>query len=85
MSCHLCCNFSRNDDGTLHFTPRKHIEKMIDFYLSMFGSKSKLNVMSPLEKGDHTELDTSECLDQNSVQKFQSLAGVIQWVASLVD
>ena len=49
----------------------------------MFGSKPKLNVMSPLEKGDHPELDTSECLEQDGIQKYQSLVGAIQWEASL--
>ena len=48
MSCHLCCDFSRDDNGALRFSPRKYIEKMIDFHISIFGSKPKLNVMTPL-------------------------------------
>ena len=63
ISCHLGWDFGRDDDDTLYFAPRKHIKKMIDSHLNMFGSKPKLNVMSPLEKGDHPELDISECLD----------------------
>ena len=62
MSCHLGCDFGRDDDGALHFAPRKCIEKMIDCHVNMIGSNPKLNVISPLEKGDHPELDTSECL-----------------------
>ena len=28
VSYHLECDFGRDKDGTLHFTPRKHIEEM---------------------------------------------------------
>ena len=49
-SCHLGCYFGRDNDGTLHFAPLKHIEKMIDCHVDLFGSKPKIDVMSPLEK-----------------------------------
>ena len=39
--------------------------------------------MSPLEKGDHPKLDTSNYLDQEGVQKHQSLLGSTQWATSL--
>ena len=52
ISCHLDCDFGRDDYGTLHFIPLKCVEKMTD----MFGSKPKLNCMSPLKKGDYPEL-----------------------------
>ena len=83
MSCHLGCDFGRDEDGTLHFAPRKYIEKMEECYLSMFGSKPKQIYMSPLEKGDHPELDISKYLDQDGIQKHQSLVGAIQWAVSL--
>ena len=41
MSHHLGCDFGQDEDGTLHFAPRKHIEKMEECYQSMFGSKPK--------------------------------------------
>ena len=28
ISYHLGCEFGRDEDGTLHFAPRKHTEKM---------------------------------------------------------
>ena len=59
--------FGRDDDGTIHFAPRKHIEKMMDCHVSMFGSTPKINFITPLEKDDHPELDTSEYLDQDGV------------------
>ena len=56
---------------------------MIDYDVNMFGSKPKLNFMLPLEKVDYPELDTSECLCQDVMKKYQSLIGDIQWVISL--
>ena len=41
MSCHLGYDFGGDEDGTLHFAPRKYIEKMEECYQSMFGSKPK--------------------------------------------
>ena len=38
---------------------------------------------SPLEKGDHPELDDSELLDATSIQNYQSLIGSLQWAVSL--
>ena len=28
-SCHIGCDFRRDDDGAIHFAPRKHIDKLI--------------------------------------------------------
>ena len=41
---HLGCDLFREEDGTLCFLPRKHIEKMIEGYVTMFGRKPKHNV-----------------------------------------
>ena len=49
----------------------------------MFGQKPKLTVTSPLEKGDHPELDTSDELDIEDIKKYQSLIGAMQWAVSL--
>ena len=38
---------------------------------------------SPLEKGDHPELDDSELLDDMGIQQYQSLIGSLQWAISL--
>ena len=73
------CDIGRNDDGTLHFAPKRHIETMVHCYFKIFGTKPKLSLSSPLEKSDHPELDTSECLDSDGVQQCQSMIGAIQW------
>ena len=63
MLCNLGCGFGRDDDGTLCFGPRKHVDKVIDCYFNIFESKPKLKAISLLGKDGHPELDTSECLD----------------------
>ncbi len=49
----------------------------------MFGEKPSAKMNSPLEKGDHPELDDSELLDATGIQQYQSLIGSLQWVISL--
>jgi hypothetical protein len=83
ISFHLGCDFFRDDDGILCMAPRKYIEKMMMSYETMFGEKPSTKFHSPLEKGDHPELDTSELLDQNGIQQYQSLIGSLQWAISL--
>jgi hypothetical protein len=57
---HLGMDFTRDDDGTLCISPTKYIEKLVKNYKNSFGMKPSQNVTSPLEKGDHPELDNSE-------------------------
>jgi len=45
--------------------------------------QAKQNVTSPLEKGDHPELDMSEELDANGIKDYQSLIGTLKWSVSL--
>jgi hypothetical protein len=81
---HLGCDFGRDDDGTLYMAPQQYIERMVSQYERMFGSKpSTKKYRSPLEKNDHPETDTSELLDENGVQQYQSLIGSLQWAVSL--
>ena len=49
----------------------------------MFGDKPSTKVSSPLEKGDHPELDTSDELDIDGIKKYQSLIGALQLVITL--
>ena len=81
---HLGCDFWHEDDGTFCYAPKKYLEKMMDGYTRMFGeAPSSNNISSPLEKGDHPELDTSEFLDEEGQQKYQSIIGSMQWAISL--
>ena len=80
---HLGMNFFRDEHGVLCIKPEKYIIKMVDNYKRIFGEPPKQNVMSPLEKGDHPELDISELLDFNGITTYQSLIGALQWVISI--
>jgi hypothetical protein len=84
ISFHLGCDFGRDPDGTLFMEPKKYIEKMKENYKRLFGTKVKQTYRSPLEKGDHPEMDTSDFLDDNDTQIYQSLIGSLQWALSLV-
>jgi hypothetical protein len=79
---HLGCNYFKDDTGTLCFGPRKYVEKMMDQYERMFGTKPR-EYISPLEKADHPEIDTSEELDQSGIKTYQSMIGSLQWAISL--
>jgi hypothetical protein len=47
-----------------------------------FGCKQR-EYTSPLEKGNHPELDTSEELDTEGINKYQTMIGSLQWAISL--
>jgi hypothetical protein len=83
ISFHLGCDFFRDDEDVLCMHPKKYIDKMIDGYECMFGEKPRMNVYSPLEKGDHPEVDTSELLEPKKIQMYQSLVGSMQSAVSL--
>ena len=80
---HLGSDFHREENDILCMPPSKYIIRMIDNYERMFGSKPKTTYSTPLEKGDHPELDTSKELDDDSIKNYQSLIGALQWVITL--
>jgi hypothetical protein len=82
MTFHLGCDYWRDKHGVLCCAPLKYIDRMIDNYERMYGSKPK-HYVSPLEKGDHPELDTSDECGMDETKQFQSLIGSLQWSISL--
>jgi hypothetical protein len=80
---HLGMDFFRDKDGVLCMAPRKYVEKMIASYQQFFGTKPRTVYSSPLEKGDHPEMDTSEFLDATGIEQYQSLIGAMQWAISI--
>jgi hypothetical protein len=54
----------------------------MDQFEQIFGSKPK-EYTSPLEKGDHPEIDETAELDEDSIQKYQTMIGCLQWAVSL--
>ncbi len=55
---------------------------MLKNYARIFGGFPKL-AHSPLAKGDHPEMDTSELLGPTETNMYQSLIGALQWVIQL--
>jgi hypothetical protein len=80
---HLGCDYFRDEDGTLCVGPKRYIERCMDEYNRMFGEYPNKRMNSPMEKGDHPELDDSELLDEDGIRQYQSLIGSLQWTASL--
>ena len=64
--------------GTLCQDPKKDIEKMKYDYVRWFGKMPNPKIKSPLEKGDHPELESTEFLEQIDIQKYQSMIGSLQ-------
>ncbi len=56
---------------------------MVETYLRLFGEKPRHTYLSPLEKNDHPEMDTSELLPLTQTKIFQSMIGACQWVIQL--
>ena len=83
ISYHLGCDFFRDSTGTLCMAPKRYIDRMINTYEQMFGCKPKTVYSSPLERGDHPELDVSEELGPEGIKQYQSLIGAAQWLISL--
>ena len=63
--------------------PRKYIEKICGSFERIFGHAPRQTVTSPNENNDHPELDVSKLLDEEWIQKYQSLIGALQWVVSI--
>ena len=80
---HLGCDFYRDDQGTLCMGPKTYIERMCLQYIAMFGTKPKSVYTSPLTSNDHPELDDTELLNEDGIQQYQSLLGILQWTISL--
>ena len=86
LTYHLGSNFERDEDGTLKWIPRKYIDRMLDQFNRLFDNeplKSKKYCSSPLEHGDHPELDESDILNPDMTAKYQSLIGCFQWLITL--
>ena len=51
----------------------KYIDQMIEAYEQHFGVKPDIKHRSPLQKGDHPELDTTPFLNEEGKEIYQSL------------
>ena len=64
--------------------PNHYLKRMEDSYKRLFpGEKIDEKVKSPLDPGNHPELDTSDFLDGDDIVIYQSLIGAFQWAVSI--
>ena len=83
MEYHLGCDFYRDKDGVLCQSPKKYITRLMENYVRMFGAQPR-NYASPLEKGDHPELDLSGGIGHRrceaiSVIELVAFNGLFSW------
>jgi hypothetical protein len=45
--------------------------------------KPSTRVTSPLEEGDHPELDTLEICDADQIAQYQSVINALQWIVTI--
>jgi hypothetical protein len=74
---HLGGDFYRDDDGTLCWGAKTYIKRMVDNYEMLFGERPT-GSNAPISKDDHPELDISPFLEDDDIQKYQSLIGALQ-------
>jgi hypothetical protein len=75
--------FSRDSNGVLCLESTQYLSKMVDMYQRHFGAKPRHVYHSPLEKGDHPEMDTTTILDYEKTSIYQSLIGALQWIITI--
>jgi hypothetical protein len=75
-------DFTRDDDDKICISPTKYIEKLVKNSEKSSGIKPK-EFASPLEKGDHPELDTSELCTTEQVAQYQSMIRSLQWIVTI--
>ena len=77
------CDFIHDESRVLCIQLKKYIKKMVATYEHLFGTMPRDVYTSPLEKGNHSEMDTSELLDSTGIQQYQSMVGAMQWAVSI--
>ncbi len=75
-------DLGRDLDSTLFYGPIKYIQKMLSNYELLFKEVPK-EYQSPLDRGDHPELDISPELDEDGKAMYLSMIGALQWAVSL--
>jgi hypothetical protein len=83
ISFHFGMEYHRGNDGTICVTSLNYIEKMMSNYDKVFGELPRQTCTSPLENGDHPELDTTELLDAIGIVLYQSMIGALQWAVTI--
>ena len=83
VSFHLGVNYFRDSNNTLCCDAKKYMEKILQGFVRIFGHKPDTKIKSPLERGDHPELDKTDLLEDDGVKLYQSLIGSLQWAVQI--
>jgi hypothetical protein len=81
---HLGLNYIREKDGTLSTKPIKYIDKMMATFKECFPEEgTPKKAKSPLDKGDHPEIDTSDLCNADEIKIYLKMVGQVMWLVSL--
>ena len=81
---HLGADFIRRKDGRLSWGSKTYIKKIIDQYERLFPNEPlSKKITTPLEPGDHPEIDESDLLEPKDIKVYQSLIGMMQWAITI--
>jgi hypothetical protein len=56
---------------------------MVDSYKWVFKENPLSKAKSPLDSNDHPKTDTTELFNEECIQMYQSLTGLMQWAISI--
>lgn len=79
---HLGGDFGRDPDGTLYWSAKTYVKKLLDQYERLFDGPPK-KYSAPMDKDDNPELDQSEMLNEGDIKVYQSIIGAEQWAVTL--
>ena len=82
MTYHLGADYFEDPDGTFVSQPKEYIDKLAETYKRLFNEDPPKGYKTPLDKNDHTELDTSEILEGDMAAKYLTMVGQVQWLVT---
>ena len=81
---HLGTGYYRDPSGVLCGSAQRYIERMLDGFKTMFpGEEPNRQKKTPLPNNDHPEIDETQFLKEEGIQKYQSMMGALKWVVTL--
>ena len=83
LSYHLGADYFEDPDGTFVSQPRKYIDKLAETYKRLFNDEPPKGHKTPLDKNNHSELDSSEILEGHMGAKYLTMVGQLQWLVAL--
>ena len=83
LSYHLGADYFEDPDGIFVSQPKKYIDKLAETYKRLFNDEQPKGNKTPLDKNDHSELDTSEILEGDMAAKYLTMVGQLQWLITL--